>query len=111
MDFEYETQKHTMGVGKHLENSKATACVNSQLICGWPSLFTSSSLVAKETQALWPALVPDASSNSFVKETRTIVSEMCILGEQKYVAIKTDLSTIKNNRAQYTRFMNMSPII
>lgn len=46
--FEYKTQKHTMGVGKYLENSKTTACVNSQLICGWLSLFTSARLMAKD---------------------------------------------------------------
>lgn len=45
--FEYKTQKHTMGVEKYLENSETTACVNSQLICGLPSLFTSSRLMAE----------------------------------------------------------------
>lgn len=35
--FAYKTQKHTLGVEKYLENSKTTACVNSQLICGWHS--------------------------------------------------------------------------
>lgn len=32
------------------------------------------------------------------------------IAKQKYVAIKTILSAIKNNQAQYTRFMNMGPL-
>ena len=32
------------------------------------------------------------------------------IAKQKYVAIKTILSAIKNNQAQYARFMNMGPL-
>ena len=82
VDFEYKTQKHTMGVEKYLKNSKTTACVNSQLICGWPSLFTSLSLMAKEQHRpcglLWSQML---YSNSFVKKTQTIMSEMRISWE------------------------------
>lgn len=57
--FEYKTQKHTMGVGKYLENAKTTACVNSQLICGSRSLFTSLRLMAKEQAGPRAALAAD----------------------------------------------------
>lgn len=95
--FEYKTQKHTMGVEKYLENSKTTACVNSQLICDLPSLFTSSRLMA-ELQRRPCGL---HWSQMFYSNCLEKHRPLCIfIKKQKYVAIKTILSTIKSNQAQ-----------
>lgn len=62
----YKTQKLTMGVGKYLENSKTTTCVNSQLTHGWLLLLTSLRWAAGSSAARRPLRVQVLSSVSTV---------------------------------------------
>lgn len=95
--FEYKTQKHTMGVEKYLENSETTACVNSQLICGLPSLFTSSRLMAEVQCGPCGLLWLQMFYSKCLEKHRLL---RIFIRKQKYVAIKTILSAIKSNQAQ-----------